>query len=287
MNKVEQALFESVTSFLKDNSYVPVKKNHPVPKLPFEERAKTCSQPVSKVLFEIMASKKSNLCVAVDSLDSMTLLDLADQLGPHICMLKTHIDILKDFSDVVPIKLKELAQKHNFLIFEDRKFADIGNTVKNQYGSGIFKIQQWADIVTVHGIPGSGIIEALKSASQSEKRSCVLIAEMSSKGALTDESYMKKISEMAENHRDYVMGFVSQHKVSENPNFIQMSPGVNIAVSGDSLGQQYRSPEDAVSDGADVIIVGRGICSALDISAAATEYKNRGYLAYINSCSKF
>ncbi|CAL1295135.1 unnamed protein product [Larinioides sclopetarius] len=234
-----------------------------------------------------MASKKSNLCVAVDSLDSMTLLDLADQLGPHICMLKTHIDILKDFSDVVPIKLKELAQKHNFLIFEDRKFADIGNTVKNQYGSGIFKIQQWADIVTVHGIPGSGIIEALKSASQSEKRSCVLIAEMSSKGALTDESYMKKISEMAENHRDYVMGFVSQHKVSENPNFIQMSPGVNIAVSGDSLGQQYRSPEDAVSDGADVIIVGRGICSALDISAAATEYKNRGYLAYINSCSKF
>ncbi|KAF8770980.1 Uridine 5'-monophosphate synthase like protein [Argiope bruennichi] len=286
INKVEQPLIESVTRFLKDNSYVPIKNNQSLPKLLFEERAKICNQSVAKALFEIIASKKSNLCVAVDSLYAKTLLDLADQLGPHICMLKTHIDILEDFSDDVPVKLKELAQKHKFLIFEDRKLADIGNTVQHQYGNGIYKIKQWADIVTVHGIPGSGIIEALKSASQSEKRSCVLIAEMSSKGTLTDESYMKKIAEMAENHQDYVIGFISQHKVSENPNFIQMSPGVNIAVSGDSLGQQYRSPEDAVSDGADVIIVGRGICSASDVIAAATEYKNRSYVAYINRCSK-
>ena len=50
----------------------------------------------------------------------LMVFQLADTLGTDICILKTHIDVLSDFTDEVSMKLKGLAQKHNFIILEDR-----------------------------------------------------------------------------------------------------------------------------------------------------------------------
>ncbi len=41
-------------------------------------------------------------------------------MGPHICMLKTHADIVSDFSKETAHQLSTLAEKHNFVIMEDR-----------------------------------------------------------------------------------------------------------------------------------------------------------------------
>lgn len=283
LHQVPENILTNVKHFLADNSHINIKKDVVFKRLSFEERAKICKQPVAKKLFNIIAEKKSNLCLAVDVTDCVQLIEIVSKLGPYICMLKTHIDILSDFTfNVIPL-LMNLAKTFNFLILEDRKFADIGNTVVNQYKDGVFKICDWADTVTVHGIPGNGIVESLKCMTNDKERSCLLIAEMSSKGALTDDNYRSNILKIAENHKDFVIGFISQHRVTKNQEYIHVFPGVHISQSSDSLDQQYNSPEKAISNGADVVIVGRGICNSLHIVETAQVYRHRSYKAYMNS----
>jgi len=42
-------------------------------------------------------------------------------------VLKTHADIIDDFSQTTIKRLNEVSRRKNFLLFEDRKFGDIGS----------------------------------------------------------------------------------------------------------------------------------------------------------------
>ncbi|VEN58219.1 unnamed protein product [Callosobruchus maculatus] len=122
--------------------------------LSFAERAKVAKNPVAAQLFQIMATKETTLCLAADVTDATALLNLAEQAGPHICALKTHIDIVDDFHRNLITPLQEIAKRHNFVLFEDRKFCDIGKTIELQYSKGMYKISSWAQLVTAHALLG-------------------------------------------------------------------------------------------------------------------------------------
>ncbi len=245
--------------------------------LSYADRAELCTHPVAKQLLLVMDAKSTNLCVNPDVVRCEELLRIADAVGPEICLLKTHVDILEDFSRDVIHELQALAQRHNFLIFEDRKFADIGSVVQEQYAGGIYQIADWAHITNAHTLPGAGIIEGLQTIGMPKGRGLLLLAEMSSQGNLLDERYTQATVEMAKDFSDFVMGFICQKRLTDDPRFLHLTPGVNLASGGDALGQRYRTPQIAINEqGCDIIIVGRGIYAAKDPAAEAARYRKAG-----------
>ncbi|RIA93173.1 orotidine-5'-phosphate decarboxylase [Glomus cerebriforme] len=251
----------------------------------YGERVENFSNKAARELLSLIERKKTNLSLALDVTTKREFLEIADKVGPYICLLKTHIDILVDFDQDLIDQLKELRAKHDFLIFEDRKFADIGNTVKYQYSKGIYKIVEWADITNAHPLPGDGIVSGLKEVGLSLGRGLLLLAEMSSKGSLATGAYTEAAIEMARRHKDFVIGFIAGRKLicNDDEDFIVMSPGVGLDASKDGLGQQYKTPRSVIfENGSDIIIVGRGIYGKdKDVATEAQRYRDAGWNAYL------
>ncbi len=247
----------------------------------YKKIGKEAKHPMAKRLAEIVLKKKTNLCCSADVTTAQELLDLAAQVGPNICMLKTHTDNLSDCSADTISQLKALAEQHQFLIFEDRKFADIGHIVMQQFTAAPLCIADWADAVTVHVVAGSSSIDALRATGKLNDTALIVVAEMSTKDTLTDGKYTRKAIAIAEQHSDIVLGIVSQNHRSENPGIMMLTPGINTDRKKDGLGQTYNHPDEAFSKrGVDIMIVGRGIYQADNPALQAEIYRKIGWESY-------
>ena len=244
--------------------------------------------PMARTYMEVAIRKKSLVCLAADRSTMAELNQLIDDVGAHLAALKTHVDLVDDWTPEAWSAFCSKAAAADLLIFEDRKFADIGGISRKQM-AGIYDIRTWADLVTAHLISGPDIVDGLQAGWNDVGRSggVLLLAQMSSRGNLLEPKYTSQVVELGRTHPG-VFGFIGN---GSRPNELKLlrkavgdgkliwTPGVNLAVGDGEMGQRYGDPHEAVLAGSDCIIVGSGIHKADDPAVQAEAYAKASWSA--------
>jgi uridine monophosphate synthetase len=198
----------------------------------------------------IIKEKKSNICLAADVKNTKQLFDIIEELGDKICILKIHYDIIEDFHinlEETISKLNYYKQRFNFLIWEDRKFADIGMIMIRQIKNNICR---WADIISVHSVMGLESIKCL------DFIAIILIGELSTKDCIIDANYIIRSTLILES-LDNIVGVVCQNKIHTDK--LKIVPGISLQFSEDGMGQQHTPITNQSKNFADIYVIGRGI----------------------------
>ena len=250
-----------------------------------------CDNTLSRQYMDVACRKQSLVVLAADLKTMVGLNELMDSVGPHIAALKTHVDLIDDWTADGWSDFCDKAKAHDLLIFEDRKFADIGPISRGQM-AGVYDIRSWANLVTAHGISGPDIVDGLCAGWNDVGREggVLLLAQMSSRGNLlelpgyTDEMVGAGVANQG------VFGFIGNGSRASELSVLRekvgdgkliWTPGVNLAVGDGEMGQRYGNPSDAIQAGSDGIIVGSGIYKSENAKEMATAYADISWRALL------
>ncbi|KAL8739739.1 MAG: hypothetical protein Q9190_007489 [Brigantiaea leucoxantha] len=107
---------------------------------------------------------------------------------------------------------------------------------------------------------------------------------MSSHNNFLTSSYTQSCLSAARSHKDFVLGFIAQEALNREKEdaFLTITPGVHLGAQADGKGQRWRTPREVVRDeGADVVIVGRGVLQASDRAEEAERYRKEAWEGYL------
>lgn len=211
-------------------------------------------------ILELMKVKKSCLCLSLDVNKWETGKKIIEECGEHIIMVKTHVETYSDFNnETFANEIKELANKYNFFVMEDRKLADVDEINWKEMMFGIFRIDDWASFITLHGLTAESTlnyyIQRMSSGYPLNIAPCV-VAQMNSMNSLIDSEYTKKTIDMLDRFDKDVGGsllspiLITQCLPSVK-NRLKFTPGVCLEDADENSSQldtmnKYRSVETAI-----------------------------------------
>ncbi|MBT8336906.1 MAG: orotidine-5'-phosphate decarboxylase [Gemmatimonadetes bacterium] len=224
----------------------------------------------------------AELILPLDRPGRREALELVDDFGGSVDFYKVGLEL---FSRSGPDVVREL-QDRGKRVFLDLKLMDIPHTVARAVEAAA---DLGVDLLTVHAVGGTAMLEAaVAAAGDSLRLLAVTVLTSSSSGDLAAvwgrpiPSVDAEVTRLAEFARAAgIHGLVSSARevralrAALGPEAILVTPGIRLP-GGDAHDQtRVATPDAAVRDGADFLVVGRAITAAADRRAALAEVRRR------------
>ena len=216
---------------------------------------------------------KSPIIVALD-MESERALELAKKLNPQECKVKVGSQLFTADGPIIIEKLNELG----FDIFLDLKFHDIPNTVKKAV-EAVIKMGVW--MLNVHSLGGKEMLRAAYEAVEKVSIKPLLVG-VTVLTSLNDKA-LKEVG-LGLNTEDQVLllaelcqaeglnGVVcSANELSIlrkhlDKDFLLVTPGIRSSELEKDDQKRISTASEALSNGADYIVIGREISNEIDPS---------------------
>jgi len=213
------------------------------------------------------------IIVAVDETQLSSFKQTVDSLDSNLCMIKVGS---VSFNAIGHEALTYVASK-GFEIFLDLKLHDIPNTVKKSI-EGLTSLP--IGMMTIHT---SGGLEMMKAAKKAVSDTNIKIFGVTALTSLSDEDTSTIFQRTASNQVKAMLDLAQEAQIDgvvcspheldlvvERKSLLSITPGIRLSESSDDQ-SRVMTPKDAISKGADYIVIGRPITNAPNISEALQE----------------
>ena len=227
-----------------------------------------------------MTEARDRLIVALDVSSLERIGSLVDLLAEDVRLYKVGLELFSSVGADAVTALRDRNKK----VFLDLKLHDIPKTVERAAGA-IARLG--ASMTTVHALGGADVVSAAREGLESATpaggaRPLLLAVTLLTSHRVED---LKKIFPGDWELEDRVLELASMAAAAGAdgvvcsplevaavkkacPGVLAVTPGVRVSeVAGDDQ-RRTASPERAIADGADFLVVGRPICGAADPAAA-------------------
>jgi orotidine-5'-phosphate decarboxylase len=219
---------------------------------------------------------KAPIAVALDAPDLATASTWAAAVGPHVQVVKVGLEVfLRDGHESV----KVARDASGCDIFLDLKLHDIPATVAGAAHSVAMLAPKY---LTVHASGGADMVKAAVEALPDTQVTAVTILTSLSQQQLTEMQWSGSAQDIVRRLASIAVGAgaraivcspqeVAAVRAEVGTGITLITPGVRPVGSAAGDQQRIATPQQALADGADILVIGRPITGAADLGQAAAD----------------